>query len=88
METKKCPRCGKELPLSDFYLSRTTGKPYPYCKDCNRQMKKESDGKKKEQMERDIAQHRLEGISARELILELRRRGYKGELIYQQRVKI
>lgn len=47
METKKCPRCGKELPLSDFYLSRTTGKPYPYFKDCNRQMKKESDGKKR-----------------------------------------
>ena len=30
--TKICPRCGNELPLSDFYF--VDGKPRSYCKKC------------------------------------------------------
>ncbi len=88
METKKCPHCGRELPLSEFYCSRITGKAYTYCKSCSKEIKRKELIKKKERKEQDLAQHRLEGISARELILELRRRGYKGELVFQQKVKI
>lgn len=40
METKVCKRCGKELPLSEFYdvPSMTSGKDNT-CKNCRREMK-------------------------------------------------
>lgn len=32
-DIKVCPRCGKELPIGDFYLC-DNGKYLPYCKGC------------------------------------------------------
>lgn len=34
METKKCSKCGKELPFSEFYKGRNA------CKNCERQRAK------------------------------------------------
>lgn len=34
---KMCPKCKRELPLSDFYLNKKTGRPYPRCKECSRE---------------------------------------------------
>lgn len=84
---KRCPHCKKELPLSAFYTTKE-GKPYTYCKECTKQIKQEYVKKRKERIESEIAKHNLEAFSSRELILELRRRGYKGELYFQQKVKI
>lgn len=47
METKKCPHCGRELPLSEFYCSRITGKAYTYCKSCSKEIKRKELSKKK-----------------------------------------
>ena len=32
-QTKTCPRCGRTLPVENFYVSKD-GKPYSYCKEC------------------------------------------------------
>lgn len=65
-ETKVCKVCGRELPLEEF---PTYGKGYKAtCKCCLRQKNKRS--------------AKFENISSRELIAELRLRGYKGKLTY------
>lgn len=35
MDTKKCSKCGKELPLTEYY-SRGNGKLRSECKDCHK----------------------------------------------------
>lgn len=32
-QTKTCPRCGRTLPIENFYKNKD-GKPYSYCKEC------------------------------------------------------
>lgn len=32
-DSKRCPACGRQLPLSDFYV-RKSGRPYTKCKSC------------------------------------------------------
>ena len=41
METKVCPKCGRELPLSDFYnnISKKDGKD-SICKECDKENRK------------------------------------------------
>ena len=50
-QLKHCSKCGRDLPLSEFYLSRTRGTYQAWCKDCqkarcrtaeNKQRRKES----------------------------------------------
>ena len=38
METKKCPKCGRELPVSEFWknASKEDGSQ-DYCKDCGKE---------------------------------------------------
>ena len=33
-ESKVCKACGRELPITEFYL-RANGSPRSYCKSCN-----------------------------------------------------
>lgn len=33
---KFCSRCMNVLPISDFYISRSTGKPITYCIECSK----------------------------------------------------
>lgn len=80
METKKCARCGSVLPLSEFY------KGDAYCKECKKAKNKEY-YKKKSSMSQQ-GNPALKGFTPRELIEELRFRGYRGELIFEQKVKI
>lgn len=38
METKKCPRCGRELPVTEFGKNKSAKNGLqPYCKECLRQ---------------------------------------------------
>lgn len=63
-ETKKCKCCGRELPLTHF-SRRGTG----YRNICNECVKKEAG-----------ATDKFKDFSARELIDELKARGYEGQL--------
>ena len=63
-ETKKCKHCGKELPFTHF-AKKGTG----YRSICNDCLKRESG-----------ATDRFKDFSSRELIDELKARGYEGQL--------
>ena len=64
-QIRKCKYCGKELPITEF--NHYTKTSYRWiCKQCQ-----ESNNPKDD---------RFNGISSRELILELRARGYRGKL--------
>lgn len=104
IETKKCIKCGKELPLSEFYANyRNRGGVDTYCKDCRKQTTKETYRYKKLNTPPcdparfnglDIPKkhyHEIEAldrISSNILIYALRARGYKGELSMITKVKI
>ena len=64
-ETRKCRICGKTLPISMFDRFGKRGR-HTACKAC--------EGKDYSTDER------FKDVSSRELILELRARGYKGKL--------
>ena len=64
-ETRKCRICGKILPISKFEIYGKRGY-HTACKAC--------EGKEYSTDER------FKDVSSRELILELRARGYKGKL--------
>ena len=64
-QIRKCRCCGKELPITEFNHYRSNTYRW-ICKSCQ-----ENDNPKND---------KFNGISSRELILELRARGYKGKL--------
>ena len=64
-ETRKCAKCGRILPISKFERFGKHGY-HRCCKSC--------EGKEYSTDER------FKDITSRELILELRARGYKGKL--------
>lgn len=79
--TKKCPKCGKTLPLSAFYLtSRSKDGHHAHCKECHKQLNKKSYDAAKEKLRTS----RLADFTPRELMAELRRRGYEGKLYYTE----
>lgn len=73
--------CGKTLPLSAFYLNSRSKDGYqPCCKECHKQQNKKSHEASKEKL-RTL---RLADFTPRELMEELRRRGYEGKLYYTE----
>lgn len=92
VKTKVCKKCGQELPLDQFYTSVNCKDGYlNVCKKCKNshdklrnQIKKESQsGIHKVFINPDLAK-----FTPRQLIEELRGRGYTGELKYVQVIKI
>ena len=85
METKICKECGRELPIEMFH--KNGWGVTNLCKDCH--AVKMVDGKKKKKELKELAQNaeknktlRLQDFTPRELIAELKRRGYTGKLEY------
>ena len=100
METKVCKRCGRELPLENFYVNKSLkGGHDNTCKECKNTYAKEWQKKNKEKKKaQKIENERIEfekkykiytdkelaKFTPRELILELKARGYEGDLLYRE----
>lgn len=77
METKVCMCCNQELPITSFnHDSSSADGRKEICKTC-------LSTEKKEQLSSSLAK-----FKARELIQELRDRGYKGTLTFTQQIKL
>lgn len=82
-ETKVCSKCGRELPRSNFYKSKVTKDGLEsYCKRCKYEAKKLKD------LSTRTSSEELSKFTARQLIDELRVRGYQGELKYTTTIKL
>jgi hypothetical protein len=96
METKVCTKCGRELPLNEFYNDkmRPDGKKSA-CRECTAQAQRDLRARKKDSETKSIIKNApkveektikecndcgLDKVPARLLVAELRRRGYRGEL--------
>lgn len=98
METKICKKCGQELPLENFSKNaKMKDGLQNHCRACaseySRQIWKRKKAQKKENeriefekkykvyTNRDLAK-----FTPRELMLELKARGYEGELLYIEKI--
>jgi len=91
METKVCKKCGRTLPVSDFSKAGRGGGYRNVCKECHQNKMSEKRKETKEiRIENERLRRKLEDaknikivdFDARDLILELKRRGYEGTLTY------
>lgn len=85
--TQVCKCCGKELPLEMFRVSRLG--VHKTCKECTKKHQKEGHANKKlaEMAQADLAKARnlrLCDFTPRELMVELKRRGYKFRMEYTE----
>lgn len=87
VKTQQCKCCNKEKPISEFFKNRLgyTG----ICKDCANAHRKESREKKSElvalrQQVDDKRRMALSSYTPRELMAELKRRGYKFKMEYTE----
>ena len=100
IKTKVCRKCGQELPISEFTRKATAKDGLQcYCKTCNskvateyarkRRERKEAEKKENERIEFEkkykvYTCKELAPFTPRELMLELKARGYEGELLYRE----
>ena len=95
VKTKRCQKCGRELPVSDFNKrARSADGLQCYCRECIQKYNKERyktgvvTSQKTNKLNKIYFSEKLAGFTPRELIAELRARGYKGELTYVQKIKV
>lgn len=82
IKTKRCSKCGRELPLNEFYLNWAAADGLQsQCKECQRERVRIKHINKN--CNPDLAQ-----FTPRQLIEELKNRGYTGEIQYIQKIKI
>ena len=91
---KRCKRCGRELDESEFYKhKRTKDGLQPYCKECQRELtrmriKPKLPQLKVPQIGGGKVNPELAAFTPRQLMEELKARGYTGELKYTQTIKL
>ena len=95
VKTKRCPKCGRELPVSEFSKrARSTDGLQIYCRECLKRYNNERHktggvtSQNTNKLNKIYFSEKLAGFTPRELIAELRSRGYKGELTYVQKIKV
>lgn len=76
-ETKTCPKCGRTLTADNFYR-RGDGSLYTYCKECVKV------NNRKYRNTPPDSENPLSEYTPRQLMQELKRRGYMGKLYIQQ----
>ena len=78
IKTKKCSRCNRELPVTEFHKnSRTKDGLLSVCKSC-RSATRLNEGQ----------DPRLASFTPRQLMIELRARGYDGTLTFTKTIKL
>ena len=78
-QTKTCSRCGRTLPIENFY-KRGDGRAQAYCKECAKTYYKE----RSMRITPPDSENPLSAFTPRQLMQELKRRGYTGKLYIQQ----
>lgn len=95
MKTKICVCCGKVLPIDEFGRNKQSSDGRMVtCKECTNKRYRENYRKRKGEMaragaelkkENDERKSELAKFHARELLEELKSRGYSGEIYYTQK---
>lgn len=103
LKSKVCACCGRDLPISEYNRHNKSKDGYAYyCKECNIKKKKESRDRLKAAKQRFAAvvpvnynkadktnpDSPLAAFTPRELIDELERRGYFGDLHFRVDIKV
>lgn len=102
METRICRKCGRELPTENFFKNHTCKDGIDtICKECKNAYQKEWQKKNKaKKMAQKIENEKIEfekkykiytnkelaKFTPRELMLELKARGYEGELVFIEHI--
>lgn len=82
VRTKKCSKCGRELPSSEFYVKNSAADGLQaWCKECQKERVRTN--YTNNHCNPDLAQ-----FTPRQLIEELKNRGYTAELQYVQKIKL
>lgn len=90
--TKVCTKCGRTLPISEF--SKCSGSKdglQHHCKKCKSLYMKgyyKGENESKEHLSKVYTLPELAKFKPRELINELKARGYKGELTFVQKISL
>lgn len=86
---KKCSKCGRELPVSEFWRNASTEDGLQtYCKECGNIYAKNRKKTPGDNLKKIYSNSELARFSPRELITELKARGYTGELKYTQTISL
>ena len=90
METKKCTKCGRELPRSEFWKNPTREDGLQeYCKECGKEyFKKKRSKPSNSSLKKVFTNPELAKFTPRHLMDELKARGYTGELQYTQKITL
>lgn len=102
IKTKVCRKCGQELPISEFTRKASSKDGLQcYCKKCNSKATSEYARKRREKLKaKKVEEERIEfekkykiytnkdlaKFTPRELMLELKARGYEGELVFIEHI--
>lgn len=89
-QTKQCKKCGRTLPLNEYHrMENSIDGHSSTCKRCSNAYQKERRQARKQECEPDGGTYpELAAFIPRQLINELRGRGYRGTLTYQYEIKL
>lgn len=88
-KTKECSACHRVLPAQDFYPSKNTSDGLTSrCEECQKKSARQRYYAIKAATTANVQGNPLAAFSPRQLIDELRRRGYTGELKYTNIIKL
>lgn len=88
MEEKKCKVCGRTLPIGNFRITPFAEDGHaPICKQCALQKRRSKDATKPLE-NLDNGDPKFAGITSRELLDELRCRGYSGVLKISREIRV